>query len=596
MSKNQSKLQKSEKGNFQNLMPSDRIKNVVENLTGKKITLSKQKSEISMIERISKKDPLHIGYNELNEILLIFNKDRLSKDFFEYFFLRSKKNKKTLTINELERKVEDFRKLSMLLYGNFIYSYKSLSQMGKNEIERELEKFPMSHFHIKNFKNRPSSLQKIKKIKKENTYFLGYLSAGNIEIDLKAAIEIQKACESYKKTKKKTKLCKYVLNYVKKNHRKYSSEKQEKITAQTEQILCTYFDNRKINFIAFEEFINESLLEIIKINDTMEKVRQIGKINTDVYLTWDHLDIYLATSMRHKWEYEDFSSFIKKIFKEKEISSLKLRYFDPTQSYDDSRVNKGLVEGLMLKRAKCTIYSSQEIDTLGKDSELAATLAQGKPVIAYIPNKNNTKKYAKELECKPLRLFKTKLNLLTETFEKIEVVKECLSMLKKNKINIPTQDELDNFLNDFNSKIMKHLGQKAWNSIKTEWATDESFKRNNKKKFAIFCKLIAIADKHFYNSRANTLKNIHPLGLQVNLETGVANGVLVVREIDTCAKLLYNLLTNRLSFYLHHDKDNRCWCLKEKLSKSIYRVVSDDVKLTNTFWNFYRLNRRRTKC
>ena len=39
----------------------------------------------------------------------------------------------------------------------------------------------------------------------------------------------------------------------------------------------------------------------------------------------------------------------------------------------------------MLKRAKCTVYSVQDTDTLGKDSELAATLAQGKPVIAYVP-------------------------------------------------------------------------------------------------------------------------------------------------------------------------------------------------------------------
>jgi hypothetical protein len=40
----------------------------------------------------------------------------------------------------------------------------------------------------------------------------------------------------------------------------------------------------------------------------------------------------------------------------------------------------------MLRRASCTIYLAQESDTLGKDSELASTLAQGKPVVAYIPD------------------------------------------------------------------------------------------------------------------------------------------------------------------------------------------------------------------
>ncbi len=40
---------------------------------------------------------------------------------------------------------------------------------------------------------------------------------------------------------------------------------------------------------------------------------------------------------------------------------------------------------LMLRRASVTIYVAGATETLGKDSELAATLAQGKAVIVYIP-------------------------------------------------------------------------------------------------------------------------------------------------------------------------------------------------------------------
>jgi hypothetical protein len=65
---------------------------------------------------------------------------------------------------------------------------------------------------------------------------------------------------------------------------------------------------------------------------------------------------------------------------------LKLRYFDPTLSYVDDRISKGLVEMLMLRRASVTIYNASAEDTLGKDSELAATLAQGKAVIVYVPS------------------------------------------------------------------------------------------------------------------------------------------------------------------------------------------------------------------
>jgi len=46
---------------------------------------------------------------------------------------------------------------------------------------------------------------------------------------------------------------------------------------------------------------------------------------------------------------------------------------------------QGLGGSAMLKRAQCTLYFAQESTRYGKDSELASTLAQGKPVIAYVP-------------------------------------------------------------------------------------------------------------------------------------------------------------------------------------------------------------------
>ena len=97
------------------------------------------------------------------------------------------------------------------------------------------------------------------------------------------------------------------------------------------------------------------------------------------------MDVYFATSMRKAWEYADLYDFVNDLMNATELSDLPIQYFDPTQSYTDNRIDKGLVESLMLKRAQCTVYSVQDTDTLGKDSELAATLAQGKPVIAYVP-------------------------------------------------------------------------------------------------------------------------------------------------------------------------------------------------------------------
>jgi hypothetical protein len=48
-------------------------------------------------------------------------------------------------------------------------------------------------------------------------------------------------------------------------------------------------------------------------------------------------------------------------------------------------VTKGSIECLMLERAAVTLYNAGATDTMGKDSELAATLAHGKPVIVYVP-------------------------------------------------------------------------------------------------------------------------------------------------------------------------------------------------------------------
>ena len=128
-----------------------------------------------------------------------------------------------------------------------------------------------------------------------------------------------------------------------------------------------------------------------------------GVFNTRVYLTSDYMDVYVATSMREELDFHNVFDLCEAVFSRPKIKKLNLRYFDPTQSYHRNRIAKGLIEGLMLKRAKCTIYAAQESDSLGKDSELAATLAQGKPVIAFIPKYNpRDEKYLESLSKLPL--------------------------------------------------------------------------------------------------------------------------------------------------------------------------------------------------
>ena len=71
--------------------------------------------------------------------------------------------------------------------------------------------------------------------------------------------------------------------------------------------------------------------------------------------------------MRRRHEYLEVAEIAGSVFRQKKLHDLKLRWFDPTQAYCADRVDKGLAEALMLKRAKCTLYLAQESDTLEKD-------------------------------------------------------------------------------------------------------------------------------------------------------------------------------------------------------------------------------------
>jgi hypothetical protein len=93
---------------------------------------------------------------------------------------------------------------------------------------------------------------------------------------------------------------------------------------------------------------------------------------------------------------------------------------------------------------------------------------------------------------------------------------------------------------------------------------------------------------HFKN-RDGLLRDTHPLGIQMNLQTGVANGVLVVNTVDQCARLVRCLLLRQLAFTIEakNKPEGEYLLLREKISSSIFRVVSGDPFLTNAFWNFY---------
>ncbi len=216
---------------------------------------------------------------------------------------------------------------------------------------------------------------------------------------------------------------------------------------------------------------------------------------------------------------------------------------------------------------------------MGKDSELAATLAQRKPVIAYVPAVD-VRSHSRKISHYPLEFFRKRyLSLKAEGVLDDPVCAGSLDGI---------DDRYEKTLDEFIRTLTSYRAEQPF----TLWQRKEDQFKSGCQAFRTVCQLIATADRFSYENRANNLVRLHPLAIQVDLSSGVANGVLVVRDPTTCARLLERILTNSMRLRAEPDRDDpRGTVLRERLSESRFRVVTGDARLTNTFWNFYLTSR-----
>jgi hypothetical protein len=390
-----------------------------------------------------------LTYERFNELLLLLEQDRVAEPFYRLFFGASD----PLKLEDFPKCVVNFRGYAMLCYGNFRFAYKDLSTRTQAELGQCLRPFCEDSGGIEaRYRKRPSGALRIEHIERCDTWCLGYIA------NLKHG-------------------------------------KESKLLAQ---MLINQPGDLEILQVA-EQYKS--------LGDTIVATRAKGLRNTDVYLTWDYMDVYVATSMRKQWDFEDVADFVANLFSDRRLRDMKLRYFDPTQSDCTSRIDKGLVEALMLKRASCTVYLVQESDTLGKDSELASTLAQGKPVIAFVP-RLDAGEYAKKIKAFPLEFFKIRLRILQAegVFEEPDLKEELLHA------DAGFVDTIRDFLDSIN-RFSETQPFTLW-----EAKLDE-FKRKSSS-FDKICAILAIAEKYNFEKRAAVLKEVHPLSIQVHLESG----------------------------------------------------------------------------
>jgi len=448
------------------------IARLLEALTGQRAPLPEGRDGISSFPKSG------LGYSQLNELLLLFGYDRVTRTFFQFLAdgtLDYKPGCAIRSIEEFQTGVERARQLSLLFFGNVKFGFK---KFGRDADELRFYHDSTQPVDEAMFKNRHDPIHPVDPIPLHETYYLGYLI-------------------------------------------------QKEINDQLAK--------------------NPNDDTAIAARRVQERVVEKGIHNQHAYLVSDHLDVYVATSMRRKHEYVEVAQFTNQLFNHVLTRDLKLRWFDPTQAYCADRIDKGLAEALMLKRAKCTLYLAQESDTLGKDSELASTLAQGKPVIAYVPSPTE----------------EDVVESVT-TFSVLYGKSESLVILER--------------LQAFSPNL-------AWENPQVRQWLDAPDKVDNKEALKL---LVKTAQGH-YARRADMLRESNPLGIQVNLDTGVANGVLVVRTLDDCANLIRRIVTTTLQFSIDKKSigDVEYHLLRENVSKSIFRVMTGDAMLSNSFWNFY---------
>lgn len=349
-----------------------------------------------------------------------------------------------------------------------------------------------------------------------------------------------------------------------------------------------------------DELIRESERLAPKTQNQLERMRQTQEIalrNFSHYLSADHMDVYVATSMRSDADYVSVNYFVKELFNHEKIRKLKLRYFNPTQSWVDDRIAKGLVEALMLRRANFTIYMAQKSDTFGKDSEASVALGQGKPVIIYVPKINIDGVIDTEAVFKLERPQLLKMALEENVIDKEEVDDTVDEIALFGRL-------LSSKLEGLDDQVINALVAEVWADFDLYGETDRLKDDEEKAKYRRWLDQaiknqhplslpefrteiikILVATAINFEKRAHMFREIHPLALQVILSSGVLNGIIVVRSINECAEILSALIRNKLDLEIIKDENN--YRLVEKTTGSTIRVISRHQLLQNAFEAYY---------
>jgi len=238
-------------------------------------------------------------------------------------------------------------------------------------------------------------------------------------------------------------------------------------------------------------------------------------------------------------------------------------------------VRKGLLECLMIKRAKLTVYNAQEADTFGKDAEAGVTLAQGKPVVVYVARLFGENEFFKPI----YQAIDASARLSRNDF--IELISKNGLLAEGDTKPLYSAEKTKG---DVIKALIERRGSEAVGKIASREVAMELIRQGydppqetTKLSATTLDRVVRL------ERRALTFRDVHPLSIQASPIDGVARGVMVTRTIEDTAKTVANVLLGTVDYEIREDEEN--WLLLESLTKSPVRVVTKDPVLTTAFWS-----------
>ncbi len=531
------------------------------------------------------------SFDKFNSILVFYGILPVTKEFFSEYLGKESFN----STDDFKNSIYEYLITALRLFSSIQEAYERLNSGHLADLIA-----PLQHINTDHYSQR-TTWDRIKLIPEEKLEILGYIAAAKVEKEQQERNELVSFLEEIIAKRKEGKF----------NPKDYSAKKIRKI----DSLLRKYESRIEHGILSplFKPEIDVLEREIKRLAPKQEgEIREIKKFqgiayeNLANYLTADFMDVYVATSMRTNADFLSVNRFISSLFEKPEVRQYKLRYFNPTQSWIEDRVAKGLVEALMLKRANVCIYMAQKEDTFGKDSEASVSLGQGKPVIVYVPRLYNaeagidSEKFGLMHQNDLIELIKlhdkNAIDDIDEEADDIEAIHGILLHALFNKLSTSSIIKIvvDHWADfDLYGEIDERFRNEGDEAIKAKtknWL-DNIIKKGSKDdsvevdvKTTLIKTLIARTLR--FERRAKIFREIHPLALQVILSTGVLNGILVVRSADSCSSLLKNLIENTLDLELVIDENN--YRLIEKSTQSTIRVISRHKLISNAFLTFYK--------